>query len=77
MNEVAATYSMLTGVRPSRQTRHNIPDRVWYMMERCWNDVPSKRMSAEEVVNLLETELSLISTSRAYPAPNGGPIQAY
>ena len=77
MTEVAATYSMLSGARPSRQNHHKIPDRVWYMIEQCWHNVPSERMSVEEVVNLLEIELRRTSASRAYPVPNGGPIRTY
>ena len=57
MAEVAATYSMLAGARPQRQNHHGISDRVWDMIEQCWHNVPSKRMSAREAVNLLETEL--------------------
>jgi hypothetical protein len=57
MTEVAATYSMLSGARPPRPNHHEISDRVWYMIERCWHIVPSKRMSVEEVVDLLEAEM--------------------
>jgi serine/threonine protein kinase len=58
MTEIAATYSMLNGARPPRPNHHSeISDRVWYMIERCWHDVPSRRMSAGEAANLLETEL--------------------
>jgi hypothetical protein len=55
--EIAATYSMLNGVRPPRPNLHKISDRVWYMVERCWHNVPSERMPAGEVVDLLQAEL--------------------
>lgn len=57
MTEIAATYSMLNGARPPWPNHHEISDRVWYMVERCWHNVPSKRMSVGEVVDLLEAEL--------------------
>jgi hypothetical protein len=57
MTEVAATYSMVNGARPSRPNHHEISDRIWRTVERCWHTVPSRRMSIEEVVGLLEAEL--------------------
>ena len=69
MSEIAATYSMLNGARPPRQNHHEISDRVWDMIERCWHNVPSKRISAREAVDLLETEIGctpdLCTSSRA------------
>jgi hypothetical protein len=50
-------YSMANGARPSRPNHHGTSDRIWRMVERCWHTVPSKRMSTEEVVGLLEAEL--------------------
>ena len=67
MTEFAATYSMLNGVRPPRQKNHEISDRLWYMIERCWHNVPSKRMSAGEAVQLLETEFGRTPNSRILP----------
>ena len=58
---------MLNGARPPRPANRGIPDRVWYMIERCWHNVPSKRISAREVVNLLETELRRRPGSRPIP----------
>lgn len=54
MTEVAATYSMVNGARPQRQHHQRISGRVWYIIERCWHNLPSERMSVSEVVNLLE-----------------------
>ncbi|KAF9647228.1 kinase-like protein [Thelephora ganbajun] len=56
MTEIAAAYSMLNGDRPPRPDHHEASDRVWYMIQRCWHKVPSKRMSVGEVINLLEIE---------------------
>lgn len=64
MTEIVATYSMLNGARPPRPNHHEISDRVWYMIERCWHNTPSQRMSAGEAVNLLETELRHTPHSR-------------
>jgi len=63
MTEIAATYSMLSGDRPSRSNHQEIPVPLWYMIERCWYNVPSKRMTAGEVLNLLGTELRSLSDS--------------
>jgi hypothetical protein len=57
MTEIAATYTMLNGTRPSRPNHHEVSDRIWRMIERCWHTVPSRRVSAGEVVELLEAEL--------------------
>lgn len=48
---------MLKGDRPSRPDDGEISDQLWSMIERCWDVVPSHRMSAREVIVLLETEL--------------------
>ncbi|KAF9649159.1 hypothetical protein BDM02DRAFT_3186563 [Thelephora ganbajun] len=37
MIEIAAAYSMLNGNRPPRPDHREVSDRVWYMIERCWN----------------------------------------
>ena len=65
MTETAAAHAMLNGNRPSRQNKNEIPDREWHMIQQCWHKIPSKRMSAGEVVNLLETELGRTGSSRA------------
>jgi len=67
MTEIAATYAMLSGARPLRQTHHEISDRLWYMIERCWYNLPLKRVSAGEAVQLLEAELGHAPNSRTLP----------
>ena len=57
MTEIAATYSILSGIRPLRLNHHEIPDPLWRMMEGCWQSEPSKRMSVGETLNILEMEL--------------------
>ena len=61
MTEIAATYSMLNGARPPRPNHHEMSDRLWYLIERCWHSVPSERMPAGEAADLLETELGRTS----------------
>ena len=64
MTEIAATYLMLKGDRPSRRRPDNGPeitDTLWRIIEQCWYAVPSERMSIEEAVNLLEAELRVTS----------------
>lgn len=58
MTKIAAMHAMLNGDRPSRRNDHEISDRVWYMIQRCWHSVPSRRMSVREAVDLLEIELT-------------------
>lgn len=65
MTDIAAKYLMFNGTRPPRPHHGAISDRVWHMIECCWHNVPSERMSAEEVVNLLGKELGGMSGSRA------------
>jgi len=67
MTEIAAAYRMLSGVRPPRPNHNEMSDRVWYVVERCWHNVPSERMSAGEAFDLLETELG--RTPDSPPSP--------
>ena len=62
MTEVAATYSMLSGSRPLQPDDHELSDRVWRMIQSCWDPVASRRMPIKEVVALLEAELCDIPT---------------
>jgi len=61
MSEIAAAHSMLNGARPPRTNSNEITDQVWYIIERCWDNVPSKRMSAGQVAILLEIESLRVS----------------
>lgn len=53
---------MLNGSIPSLPDRHEVSDLVWGMIQSCWNPVESSRMLIEEVVTLLEAELSRLPT---------------
>ena len=63
LSEIARTYSMLNGSRPSRPDCCEVSDLVWRVIEGCWNPDASRRMEIEEVVTLLE-ELSRILSPR-------------
>ena len=63
MTEIAATYSMLSGARPSRPNYHEISDQMWYLIEQCWDSVPSRRLSVGEAAGILEKELGRTSAS--------------
>ncbi|KAF9647214.1 kinase-like protein [Thelephora ganbajun] len=62
MTEIAVAYLMLRGDRPPRPDHHKVSGSVWQMIQSCWNPVASRRMPIEEVVTLLEVELSRIPT---------------
>ncbi|KAF9641926.1 hypothetical protein BDM02DRAFT_3000051 [Thelephora ganbajun] len=66
INEISATYLMLSGSRPPRPDHHKVSDPVWRMIQSCWNPVASRRMPIKEVVTLLEAELSGIPTPDAW-----------
>lgn len=48
---------MLEGSRPPRPNNPELSDRVWDMISGCWEVIPSHRISIEDVVSVLETEL--------------------
>ena len=52
-----AVYVMLDGSRPPRPDNLEPSDRVWDMINRCWEHTPSQRITVEDVVSVLETEL--------------------
>lgn len=56
-------YSMLKGDRPRRPNLHKVSDAIWYMIERCWQSLPSQCMSIGEVVELLVAELHRVYDS--------------
>ena len=45
--------AILAGNRPARPK--NIPDDVWELVEKCWNDNPGARPEIGDVVKRLET----------------------
>jgi serine/threonine protein kinase len=56
-SDAAVILSVFRNNRPPRPVHPEVTDRVWNMIERCWNKDPFNRMSAAEVVDILEAEL--------------------
>ncbi|KAF9644513.1 kinase-like protein [Thelephora ganbajun] len=57
LNDTAAMYSMLGGSRPSRPDNPELSDRIWDMINKCWENTPSQRITIADAVSVLETEL--------------------
>ncbi|KAF9793040.1 kinase-like domain-containing protein [Thelephora terrestris] len=55
--EAAGIFSLFRNNRPPRPVHPEMTDRVWNMIESCWNQDPFKRMTAADVVDVLEAEL--------------------
>ena len=55
--DTAAMYSMSGGARPPRPHDPELSDRIWDMIDRCWSNIPSQRITIPEAVSILETEL--------------------
>jgi hypothetical protein len=49
---------MLNGRRPPRPERPELSDRVWEIIEGCWESVPSRRRTITEVVVVLGEEIN-------------------
>lgn len=49
-----AVYSLTNGDRPPRPSHPDLSDRVWNMIERCWEKNPSLRPPIKTVVDILE-----------------------
>ena len=54
--DLVAAHTMWKGARPQRPDHPEVSDRVWEMMERCWEGVPSRRTAIRDVVRTLEVE---------------------
>ena len=57
MVEAAVLFSVFRNERPPRPDHPEVTDRVWDMIERCWNKDPFNRMTAAEVIDVLEAQL--------------------
>lgn len=55
--DTAAMYSMSGGTRPPRPHDPELSDRLWDMIDRCWANIPSQRITTQEAVEVLEAEL--------------------
>ena len=49
---------MLNGRRPPRPDHPELSDRVWEMIEGCWENIPSRRRTITEVITVLDAELN-------------------
>lgn len=55
--EAAVILSVFQNERPSRPAHPEVSDRVWNMIQKCWNEDPFNRMTAADVVDVLEAKL--------------------
>ena len=49
---------MLSGRRPPRPNHPELSDRMWGMIEGCWESDPSRRKTIAEVIVTLDAELN-------------------
>ena len=69
-NKITAACSMIVNARrPSRLDHLEIPEPQWYIIERCWDNEPLKRMSAREALGLLQAEARRTSNLANDPVP--------
>ena len=54
--DIVAAHTMWKGVRPPRPDHPQVTDRMWRIIEQCWERVPSKRTTIKGVVRILEAE---------------------
>lgn len=55
--DATVVVRVLKGDRPSRPSHcAGFSNRVWKVVEACWRDSPSRRMTIGEVVTLLDAE---------------------
>ncbi|KAF9654070.1 kinase-like protein [Thelephora ganbajun] len=54
--EAAVILSVFQNNRPLRPVHPEVSDRVWAMIQRCWDRDPFRRMAATDIVDLLEAE---------------------
>ena len=57
-SEIARTVSMWEGHRPTRPDHPEISNRVWRLVQECWEADPARRMSIAEVIAVLEVEVT-------------------
>jgi len=60
LSDTAAMYSMMDGSRPPRPEDPELSDRIWDMINNCWENTPTKRITMADVVSILDTELRSI-----------------
>ena len=57
LRDEAAAFAMLEGSRPPRPDDAQLSDRVWDIINSCWEKTPSQRITIADAVSILETEL--------------------
>lgn len=55
---LGAIYPLATGDRPPRPSHPELSDKLWEMIERCWDNDPLSRPPIKTVVDILEEEIS-------------------
>lgn len=68
LSDSAAIHAMSGGARPSRPHDPELSDRVWDVINRCWANTPSQRMTIADVVSVLEGELRHTHGARFPPS---------
>ena len=58
MNRIAGNSLMLEGHRPGRPDHPKLSDRMWELIQNCWNVDPAQRKTITEIVADLEAELA-------------------
>ncbi|KIK90982.1 hypothetical protein PAXRUDRAFT_831222 [Paxillus rubicundulus Ve08.2h10] len=59
-NKVQVLHALTKGVTPSRPVTPLVNDRMWDFIQRCWSTQEAKRPSAEEALNFIREEISLL-----------------
>jgi hypothetical protein len=58
IHQLAAIHLLTGGARPPRPPHPELSDRIWNMIQKCWDDDPSCRILIKDVVAILEREIS-------------------
>ena len=49
-------YSLLNDIRPGRPDNPELSRRMWEVIRKAWKSNPAKRMTASEIIAVLEAE---------------------
>jgi hypothetical protein len=64
----SVAVEVLSGKRPDRPMHPDLTDRLWDMIQRCWEQEPLRRPEISEVVSLLEHP-SIVRQDCGFTAP--------
>jgi hypothetical protein len=56
-SEVSVVVHILEGGRPKRKYCQGINDRIWEMLEMCWDEDPNKRPPMKDVFDFFRSEM--------------------